>query len=323
MNIGGTLSHLGGAAILRAHAAEYEQLRASIALDPSPPLSNTISITDLSRRVLSALSDVGWDTDIPLSLSGGRRTRFRVDLQKNGVVGDISLGKQSFLLATLLASFPLAYRKSAFEVAVILVPMRDLATRMVEGVSTFEFTREVLQELAPVPVRYPFTILGLTSHDELTDVDELSYEEDTFCSDVLGSSFADMLALGEQATVEFKREMPQNGLAKSLCAMANQTGGGVLFLGIDDSGEVCGLPHGTDYDELSLRIGNIVQNDCRPSPRFALKRFCPHGYSDLTVCAIRIFELEVKPCMTGDKVFVRYDASTRAADAHEIRRLVK
>ncbi len=49
------------------------------------------------------------------------------------------------------------------------------------------------------------------------------------------------IMLGEDATIEFKREMPhRNSLADEIAAFAN-TQGGMILIGVDDSSEIVGL----------------------------------------------------------------------------------
>ena len=49
------------------------------------------------------------------------------------------------------------------------------------------------------------------------------------------------IILGEDATIEFKREMPhRNSRADEIAAFAN-TQGGVILIGVDDNSEIVGL----------------------------------------------------------------------------------
>ena len=49
------------------------------------------------------------------------------------------------------------------------------------------------------------------------------------------------IILGEDATIEFKREMPhRNSLADEIAAFAN-TEGGMILIGVDDNREIVGI----------------------------------------------------------------------------------
>ena len=50
------------------------------------------------------------------------------------------------------------------------------------------------------------------------------------------------IMLGEDSTIEFKREMPpqRNSLADEIAAFAN-TQGGIILIGIDDNREIVGI----------------------------------------------------------------------------------
>jgi predicted HTH transcriptional regulator len=64
-------------------------------------------------------------------------------------------------------------------------------------------------------------------------------------------SLFELIAGGENSTVEFKRKSPSpQKLAKEISALAN-TKGGYLFLGVDDDGSICGVhSEKTSMDEI-------------------------------------------------------------------------
>ena len=65
----------------------------------------------------------------------------------------------------------------------------------------------------------------------------------------LASEFADLVAAGEGATVEFKRSLTKD-VGRGLCAFANADGGTVL-LGVSDAGKVVGV---ADHNRLKARV---------------------------------------------------------------------
>ena len=65
------------------------------------------------------------------------------------------------------------------------------------------------------------------------------------------------IILGEDATIEFKREMPRrNSLADEIAAFAN-TEGGVILIGVDDDRNIVGL----ELQELD-RVEKTVVEIC-------------------------------------------------------------
>ena len=89
------------------------------------------------------------------------------------------------------------------------------------------------------------------------------------------------LRQGEGTQVEFKRGLSEDegkaGAAeeeflKTVAAFAN-TGDGVIFIGIDDSGKVRGLdPELNKRDQLERKINQLVRNRIRPRPLQANRR---------------------------------------------------
>jgi GTPase len=74
---------------------------------------------------------------------------------------------------------------------------------------------------------------------------------------------------GEQATIEFKRELPEKnpvGFLKTVAAFANGAGGTILF-GVADDGEIVGVGHDqrrSNQDRLTKLITARVR-PCRTS----------------------------------------------------------
>lgn len=78
--------------------------------------------------------------------------------------------------------------------------------------------------------------------------------------EVLSNNLASKIRNGENISVEFKSA--QNTLPKSLfetiCAMLN-TGGGDIFLGIEDDGTICGVAK-TSILQLQKDLANLCNN---------------------------------------------------------------
>jgi len=78
-----------------------------------------------------------------------------------------------------------------------------------------------------------------------------------------------LISSGEQATVEFKRQLPgtdPSGAMKTVAAFANGDGGAILF-GVEDDGEIVGV--GEHERRRSLdRLTNMIRDWVRPLPDF-------------------------------------------------------
>ena len=61
-------------------------------------------------------------------------------------------------------------------------------------------------------------------------------------------TLSDLIALGEGFTSEFKRSMPSS-LGREICVFANATGG-VILVGVDDSGEIIGVKDGSGIQRI-------------------------------------------------------------------------
>ena len=69
--------------------------------------------------------------------------------------------------------------------------------------------------------------------------------------------------LGEDTTIEFKRELPhKNSLADEIAAFANARGG-VILIGIDDNGEIVGINRQT-LDRAEKAVVEICQDSIDP-----------------------------------------------------------
>ena len=69
--------------------------------------------------------------------------------------------------------------------------------------------------------------------------------------------------LGEDTTIEFKREMPRrSSLADEIAALANAKGG-VILIGVDDDSEIIGLDR-TELNETEKAVVEICQDSIDP-----------------------------------------------------------
>jgi len=128
---------------------------------------------------------------------------------------------------------------------------------------------------------------------------------------------------GESKTIEFKEKIPSNkSIAKSAISFSN-TGGGKLFLGIDDQGKIIGLPKEIDIISLEDQIAQLIYDSCSPIISFEI-------YT-VNIDEKYILVLEVKrgnsaPYHMKNKgvehgTYVRIGATNRLANRQKIKEL--
>lgn len=115
----------------------------------------------------------------------------------------------------------------------------------------------------------------------------------------------DVIGGGENEQVEFKKELnkkSQRGFLRTIVAFANTTGG-MILLGVKDSGEISGFKIDTDDVE------NLVSEFCDPPIRVQVSSVELHN---LPMTVVRVQEGTNKPYLFKDKgIFVRRGGSSR------------
>jgi hypothetical protein len=264
-----------------------------------------------------------WQIGTQVKLPGGKHTFYTLDFCKGTTGGKLVIGKQAFILSTLLAHFPLSIQIHGIELGVVILPMRSLKPRLPKGVADFEGTCEVLEELSPLLIRYPYLIIGFSEIETPLRVTELTSDLDQYLLTRTSYTLNEMLMRGEKPEYDFKRELPEKieRITKEVCAMANFARGGMLLFGVDDNGEVVGIPH-ESLDTAKLRITNSVRSLCEPIPSFEFQSFELADEPDRLILLCHVEELKRKPCMLHNRVYIRSGPSAQPADAEEIRRLI-
>ena len=127
----------------------------------------------------------------------------------------------------------------------------------------------------------------------------------------------------EGPMVEFKREFSKRAL-KTIVAFAN-TNGGVLYLGIEDDGSVCGLD---DPDAVLLAVTNAIRDSVKPNPSMIAE--CEKvEFEGKTVVGVRVERGVDRPYYLADKgmrpegVYVREGAASYMACEAEIAAMLK
>jgi len=124
----------------------------------------------------------------------------------------------------------------------------------------------------------------------------------------------------ESENIEFKLQMVDD-IYKEVIAFAN-TDGGVIYVGVDDSGNVIGLD---DVDDTYTRITNGIRDAIQPD----VTMFIKYILQDSKVIRIEVAEGSYKPYYLKSKgikpagVFIRQGASSVQASPEQIRQMIK
>ena len=289
-----------------------------------PEHTGETSVGLLHQDLHVAMEELGWNIGKQISLKTGRRTFFTIDFLKDNIAGKLILGKQAYVLSSLLAHFPLCVQIHNVELGIVLLPMHSLRKHLPKGISDYEFVCRVVQELPSALIKYPFLIVGFSEHETPLDIREITSELDEHLMQHVGYTLSEMLVLGEKPNYDFKVAMPPHTekISKEVCAMANLPDGGVLLFGISDDGEVVGM-NPDDLDLIKLRITTSVRNLCDPIPTFEFFSFNIAEDPDRVILVCQVKELTRKPCLVHGRVYIRSGPSAQAADSEEIRRMVR
>ncbi len=126
------------------------------------------------------------------------------------------------------------------------------------------------------------------------------------------------IILGEDATIEFKREMPhRSSLADEIAAFAN-TEGGVILIGVDDNSDIVGLEL-QQLNQVEKTVVEICEDSIEPSvPIFTEK---------LRLDDKNILKIEVRRSLfvhkTPNGYFTRQGSSKREIPTDQLARLLQ
>ena len=124
--------------------------------------------------------------------------------------------------------------------------------------------------------------------------------------DVSENRLAQLTALGEGFTTEFKRSVPSN-LGAEVCAFANGTGG-VILIGVTDDGDVVGVGSHN-------RLKSQVQTTARSAdPPIAVEVESVGG-----VLVVTVPEQHSKPYSFSGRFYVREGSNCQQMSRDEIR----
>jgi len=285
--------------------------------------SSTYRTDQLSGSFKTAFVNQGWQTREHLTINGNIERRSIIDAVKNSIGVEYTFGKFFYTESVIFVKFPLFINANKFKIGLVITPTKSLAKLMRYGVSSFEMVRDRIRSLAPLPLKYPFAIVGISDQNIETVVEELTTSIDQYLFETLGLSLAEMILQTEKQNYDFKETLsPENDkVAKEICAFANLSGGGLMLVGVDDNGHTCGVLR-QDLDDIQLRVMNIASTRCFPLPKIECKAFDLPDHPERCLLSIYIAEIPRKPCMTKEKVYIRVGSAARPATSDEIRNLI-
>lgn len=124
----------------------------------------------------------------------------------------------------------------------------------------------------------------------------------------------------ESENTEFKTKLTDE-IYKEVIAFAN-TDGGVIYIGVDDNGNVVGIDN---VDDTYTRITNGIRDAIQPD----VTMFVKYKLEDNQVVKITVGEGSYKPYYLKSKglkpngVYIRQGASSVQASSEQIRRMIK
>lgn len=121
---------------------------------------------------------------------------------------------------------------------------------------------------------------------------------------------------GEDAHTEFKRSLELTQVGRAICGFAN-TAGGLVLLGVDDSGAVVGVAQ--DPDDVQERLTSFLQNGCNAPVQGACGR---HGHDAGWVHWVSVpRQRGLEPLRHGGRVWVRRGRGTVEPSPAELQGL--
>ncbi|XOI97573.1 helix-turn-helix domain-containing protein [Paenibacillus polymyxa] len=275
------------------------------------------NLSEINRSFINELINLNWDNEVILN----KRVRL-FDCIKNKVGIKLCLGTQAFLESRVFFKGPTTYKYDLFDVAIFVVPQKRRMLN-IPGVNNFNDVLSTFNDLSPILLQYPFVIIAIGSDEDSEnefEVIELTTDLDEYLIRYTESSLETLISVGEKSNYDFKEKLPENKkISQEVCAFANM-GGGILILGVTDSGEVIGI-NNNEIDEMQQKIVNCIRDSCNPSPEIDFYVF-NHNLKDKFIMIVEVKGMEVKPCMTQERIYIRVGTTVRVAKPDEVRRLV-
>ena len=126
------------------------------------------------------------------------------------------------------------------------------------------------------------------------------------------------IILGEDSTMEFKREMPhRNSLADEIAAFANDQGG-MILIGIDDNREIVGIEL-QKLDNIEKTVVEICNDSIKPTARIFTEK--------LRIDEKNLLKIEIPKGLfvhkTSNGYFIRQGSSKREMTTDQLARLLQ
>ena len=126
------------------------------------------------------------------------------------------------------------------------------------------------------------------------------------------------IMLGEDATIEFKREIPhRNSLADEIAAFANDQGG-MILIGIDDNREIVGIEL-QKLDNIEKTVVEICNDSIKPTVRIFTEK--------LRIDEKNLLKIEIPKSLfvhkTSNGYFIRQGSSKREMTTDQLARLIQ
>lgn len=294
------------------------------------PTLNTYAHTSLHSTIYDRLLMSNWipqdlNNRITLGSKPNQNVHYtQLDALKNGVCIDLSFGKFAFSESSIFVKFPIFIQAKRAEIGVLIVPADDLRDYLTSGVGGFSMIKNRLKALSFLPLKYPFTMIGI-SHTKVDEpeIEELSTEIDCYLNEKLGLTMFELKLQAENRNYDFKTELPgQNEkVAKEICAFANLKGGGFLLIGFDNTGEMVGIRR-DEKDRMEQRITSIAHSSVSPAVEIEIRTFEVPNDDRNCVLIAQIHESTQKPCVANDRVYIRTGTEALPAKSEDIRKMV-
>ena len=132
------------------------------------------------------------------------------------------------------------------------------------------------------------------------------------------TELTEKIYLGEDATIEFKRELPhREGLADEIAAFANANGG-VILIGVCDDSEIVGIDR-QDLDRTEKTVVEICSDNIDPMVYIVTEK--------LRIEDKILLKIDVPPSLfvhkSSGRYLIRADSSTREMTTEQLGRLLQ
>ena len=220
---------------------------------------------------------------------------------------------------SIFANIPALKYAGLIDLALVLVPEDRFHAK--GSRATYGNTVKTLREIAPLRLPMPLAILGYANKPKQITLEYLTTELDYYLQNRIGLSLNEIAYKGERNQIEFKRELPDDNksIAREFCALANETGGGTMLVGVANDGSIYGV---NDVDSVEQRVQSIARDRCAGTIALNCLPIVFADDASMTVLAVEVKVINGRPAMTDERVPIRVGTTVRNARADEIQRMV-